>query len=81
MGIQQGLLGAEEFESFCKESVDALIDRIDEKGNVLGVSAGTAISNNKEDYKNIITAPMAYGQAMMICALTEHLNYHKQKGQ
>ena len=81
MGIEQGLLKAEEFESFCQESIDALISRIDEKGTVLGVSAGTAISNNKEDYKNIITAPMAYGQAMMICALTECLNYHKQKGQ
>lgn len=81
MGIQQGLIQAEEFESFCQESIDALIDRIDEKGTVLGVSAGTPISKNKEDYKNIITAPMAYGQAMMICALTEHLNYHKQKGQ
>jgi len=30
---------------------------------------------NREHYKNIITAPMAYGQALALLALVEALNY------
>ena len=51
-----------------------LINYINEQGTVEGVSAGTIIGHNKEHYKNIIIKPMAYGQAMMLCALVQYLN-------
>ncbi|WP_264196207.1 hypothetical protein [Metabacillus niabensis] len=38
-------------------------------------SGGTPIGKTKEDYKHIIIAPMAYGQALTMVLLTETL-YH-----
>ncbi|MNC81831.1 hypothetical protein D3C75_1350900 [compost metagenome] len=52
-----------------------MLDRIDDEGTVLGVSSGTPIGAAKEDYKVIVIAPMAYGQAMALVALGEALHY------
>ena len=48
----------------------SLTNKITEDGTVLGVSAGTPISSNAEDYKGIVQMPMVYGQAMTLLALT-----------
>jgi len=37
------------------------------------VSAGTPVGKDKEHYKNILIAPMAYGQSLTMMALTEAL--------
>ena len=50
--------------------IESLEQRIDKDGIVTGVSAGTPISYNEKDYKDIVQTPMVYGQAMMIVALT-----------
>lgn len=62
-------------KDFINQSVKGLLNQIDEKGVVHGVSAGTAISENEEDYHRIIRTPMVYGQAMVLIALEEYLQW------
>lgn len=71
IGISLGILERENYIDFCAESIEKLLEKIDDKGIVQDVSAGTAISSDITDYKNIIRRPMAYGQSMMICAISE----------
>ena len=49
------------------------MNNIAEDGTVLNVSGGTGMGYNKEHYKNILIAPMAYGQSLTILALSEAL--------
>lgn len=72
-GMRTGYLDKNIYRPVCEKSITGLIKEIDNDGTVLGVSAGTCISRNKDDYKNIIIKPMAYGQALMICALGQAL--------
>ena len=51
----------------------AILENIDEDGTVLKVSGGTGMGMDAEHYKNILIAPMAYGQALVILALAEAL--------
>lgn len=74
MGLRAGLLNGDHYRQSCDDSMVQLINYINEQGTVEGVSAGTIIGHNKEHYKNIIIKPMAYGQAMMLCALVQYLN-------
>lgn len=73
-GVRRGML-PEHYAQQALRSIQAILGRIDEEGTVLGVSGGTPIGAVKEDYKHIIIAPMAYGQAMVLVALGEALNY------
>ncbi|WP_407272081.1 glycoside hydrolase family 105 protein [Radiobacillus sp. PE A8.2] len=73
--IRIGILPESDYLPACKTAVEAVIDHISEDGTVLGVSGGTPIGKTKQDYKNIIIAPMAYGQALTMVLLTESL-YH-----
>ena len=41
---------------------------------VLEVSGGTGMGMDAEHYKNILIAPMTYGQSLTILALAEALN-------
>ncbi len=59
----------------CEKAIKAILENIDDDGVVLNVSAGTSIGYDEEHYKSIITAPMAYGQALAIISLTEYLNH------
>lgn len=74
LGVRQGLLPDFYAESALK-TVRSVIDRVDEDGIVQGVSGGTPIGAVKEDYKEIIIAPMAYGQALAIVLLGEALYF------
>ena len=47
--------------------------RIDTDGTVLKVSGGTGMGYDRDHYKNILIAPMAYGQSLTILALVEAL--------
>ncbi|XHU85368.1 glycoside hydrolase family 105 protein [Peribacillus muralis] len=73
-GMRYGLLDCSYLE-VCHKSVQAILKNISEDGTVLNVSAGTAIGKEKEDYKRIIIAPTAYGQALAIVLLSEVLEH------
>ncbi|WP_245864168.1 glycoside hydrolase family 88/105 protein [Paenibacillus donghaensis] len=73
-GARRGLL-PEAYAQQALRAIQAVLGRIDSEGTVLGVSGGTPIGAAKADYKQIIIAPMAYGQAMALVALGEALYY------
>ncbi|MBT2658584.1 glycoside hydrolase family 88 protein [Bacillus sp. ISL-18] len=73
-GIRLGLLDSS-YIAVCRKAVEAVLANIAEDGTVLNVSAGTAIGKEKEDYKRIIIAPTAYGQALAIVLLSEVLQH------
>lgn len=77
-GLQLGLL-QKEYESPVKRGLEFILENIDSDGTVLNVSGGTGIGMNKEHYKNIIIAPMAYGQSLTIVALAEALKYFQNR--
>ncbi|WP_390408998.1 glycoside hydrolase family 88/105 protein [Lacticaseibacillus jixiensis] len=72
MGMQMGLLPTNAYRQLAEDAVASLLATIGEDGTVQGVSAGTPIGETAEHYKNIVIQPMAYGQAMMICALMQY---------
>ena len=75
-GIQKAVrLGIleKEYLSVAEKAVEAICENIDADGTVLNVSAGTGIGENAEHYKNIMKAPMAYGQSLALIALCEAL--------
>lgn len=80
VGIEGGYLEADRYLKECSMAVAGLLSSIDEEGTVTRVSAGTAISREPENYKQIIRKPMAYGQALMIFALVSVLNTQEHRG-
>ncbi|AFC27918.1 hypothetical protein PM3016_979 [Paenibacillus mucilaginosus 3016] len=75
-GIRLGLLDSG-YLAPCRKAIAAVLKNISEDGTVSNVSAGTPICARKEDYKNIVFAPTAYGQALVIVLLAEAL-YHAE---
>lgn len=73
-GIRYGLLNPS-YKEVCRKAVEAILANIAKDGTVLNVSAGTAIGREKEDYKKIIIAPTAYGQALAMVLLSEVLHH------
>jgi len=71
-GIHLGIL-SNQYQTFAESAIHGILKKIDKDGTVQGVSAGTPVGRNKEHYKGIMTAPMAYGQSLCIMALTEAL--------
>lgn len=71
-GVRFGILDDSYLE--CAErAIKGILENIDEDGTVLKVSGGTGMGMDAEHYKNILIAPMAYGQALAILALAEAL--------
>lgn len=71
-GIRYGILDDSYLE--CTEkAINGILKNIDNDGTVLNVSGGTGMGMNAEHYKNILIAPMAYGQSLTILALAEAL--------
>ena len=60
---------------YAEKALAGILGNITEDGTVLNVSAGTAIGQDAEHYKNIIIDRMPYGQSMVILALTEAAQY------
>lgn len=71
-GLRYGILDDSYLEPAIR-AIKAILKNIDEDGTVLNVSGGTGMGNNAEHYKNILIAPMAYGQSLTMLALTEAL--------
>lgn len=73
-GIRYGILDDSYLE--CAErGVSGILTNIDQDGTVLNVSAGTGMGHSADHYKNIIIAPMAYGQSLTLLALVEALQH------
>jgi unsaturated rhamnogalacturonyl hydrolase len=73
-GIRLGILD-DSYKVSAEKAVLAICKNIAKDGTVLNVSGGTGLGDNKDHYKNIIIAPMAYGQSLTIMALVEALNH------
>ncbi|MGN0252359.1 MAG: glycoside hydrolase family 105 protein [Oliverpabstia sp.] len=71
-GIRYGFLD-DSYLPCVTKAVQGILNNIDEDGTVLNVSGGTGMGYNAEHYKNILIAPMAYGQSLTILALAEAL--------
>lgn len=54
-------------------AVAALIEQIDEDGEVKNVSIGTGMGSDLDFYRNIEKTAMPYGQSLSVLALTEYL--------
>ena len=71
-GIRYGILD-DSYLPCAAAAIRGILNQIDEDGTVLQVSGGTGMGYNAEHYKNILIAPMAYGQSLTILALAEAL--------
>ena len=71
-GIRMGILDDSYLEC-AQKAVRGILNNIDKDGTVLNVSGGTGMGYDAEHYKNILIAPMAYGQSLTILALAEAL--------
>lgn len=71
-GIRLGILDDSYLEC-ANKGIAGILTNIAEDGTVLNVSGGTGMGYNKDHYKNILIAPMAYGQSLTILALSEAL--------
>ncbi|WP_349671711.1 glycoside hydrolase family 88 protein [Lacrimispora sp.] len=72
-GIKMGILDDTYLEC-AYAAIRGILKNIDKEGTVLHVSGGTGMGRDKEHYKNILIAPMAYGQSLTILALCEAIN-------
>ncbi len=71
-GIKLGILDSS-YQKYADKAIDAICKNIDSDGTVLNVSGGTGMGYDADHYKNIIIAPMAYGQSLTLVALFEAL--------
>lgn len=71
-GIRMGILD-DSYLDCAEKGIKGILKNIDKDGTVLNVSGGTGMGMNAEHYKNILIAPMAYGQSLTILALAEAL--------
>lgn len=71
-GIHYGILDDSYLEC-AQRAVKGILKNIDQDGTVLNVSGGTGMGYDADHYKNILIAPMAYGQSLTILALAEAL--------
>ncbi|NLM13358.1 MAG: glycoside hydrolase family 105 protein [Epulopiscium sp.] len=72
-GVQLGILDPS-YRKYTDKAIAAICDNIAEDGTVLNVSAGTGMGYDADHYKNIIIAPMAYGQSLTLVALCTALD-------
>lgn len=70
--IRKGYVSIEYLDAI-EQSVAALIEQIDEKGEVQNVSVGTGMGPDLDFYRNIAKTAMPYGQSLSVLALTEYL--------
>ena len=71
-GIRMGILD-DSYLPCAEKAVKGILKNIDKDGTVLNVSGGTGMGMDADHYKNILIAPMAYGQSLTILALAEAL--------
>ncbi len=71
-GVRSGILD-DSYIACTEKAVRVIMSNIASDGTVQNVSGGTGMGMNAEHYKNILIAPMAYGQSLVILALAEAL--------
>ena len=71
-GLRTGILD-ESYRAVAEKATLGILDQIGPDGTVGNVSGGTPIGMNEDHYRNIMIAPMAYGQSLTIFALVEAL--------
>ena len=71
-GIRYGILD-DSYRLVADRAIKGILKNIDKDGTVLQVSGGTGMGYNADHYKNILIAPMAYGQSLTMLALAEAL--------
>jgi unsaturated rhamnogalacturonyl hydrolase len=71
-GIRSGFI-PKKFMEVALKAEKAVIERINEKGEVEGVSTGTPVMPSIDDYKKIKTYPTLYGQALALMMLCERV--------
>lgn len=76
-GIRMGILD-DSYIDVADKAINAILKNIDSDGTVLNVSGGTGMGYDAEHYKDILIAPMAYGQSLTILALVEALQNDKK---
>ena len=62
-----------EYEKAALKAVEAVIENINEYGEVQNVSFGTAMGDTLQFYKDIPLTSMPYGQSMAMLCLSEYL--------
>lgn len=72
-GIKYGILD-DSYLPCVTKAIQGILKNIDEDGTVLKVSGGTGMGYDADHYRNILIAPMAYGQSLTILALAEALS-------
>ncbi|KXJ93800.1 Six-hairpin glycosidase-like protein [Microdochium bolleyi] len=82
-GFAYGILKAQrkkyigkEYQDVALKAIRAVLDNIDENGELLNTSFGTGMGMDLQHYKDIPITSMPYGQAMAIMALTEYLRVY-----
>lgn len=70
---QRKRLIVKKYEDVAIKAVKAVLDNVDERGELLNTSFGTAMGHDLQHYKDIPVTSMPYGQAMAIMALVEFL--------
>ena len=71
-GLRTGILDAS-YKEVAERATEGILAQIGEDGTVGSVSGGIPVGMNADHYKNIMIAPMAYGQSLTIFALAEAL--------
>lgn len=74
--VRLGYLDAS-FRSAGERGLAAIWKRIDEKGILQQVSAGTCVGTNLDYYRQIPFSPQPYGQSLALLALLEGLEWTK----
>ncbi|KAH8726991.1 Six-hairpin glycosidase-like protein [Phaeosphaeriaceae sp. PMI808] len=71
--VRKGYISGEVYQESAIKAIKAVLERIDEKGELQEVSFGTAMGHDLQHYKDIKITSMPYGQAMGLMALGEYL--------
>ena len=61
------------FEPIAEKAIKGVINNINEEGELLQVSFGTAMGTDLDFYREIALTSMPYGQAMAMFCLSEYL--------
>ncbi|KAF3765195.1 family 105 glycoside hydrolase [Cryphonectria parasitica EP155] len=64
---------ASSYDEVALKAIEGILQNVDESGELLKTSFGTAMGNTLQHYKDIPVTSMPYGQAMAIMALVEFL--------
>jgi len=62
------------YEQYAIKAIKAVLEKIDDKGELQQVSFGTPVFDDLQGYRDIPLTSMPYGQSMAILALIEYMN-------